>query len=94
MTTLHIINAPQTTVDFATTLSLMCANDSVIFIQDGCYSLNAAAIIAQLQSRQLAIYAIDDDLNARNVPLNHVINGINYEGFVDLTLDHHKTISW
>ncbi len=92
--TLHIINAPQTAAMFATTLSRFCTNDSVIFIQDGCYSLNIADIIAQSQQSNIAIYAISDDLTARNVIVDSSVNPIDYDAFVDLTLEHHKTISW
>ena len=98
MTTLHIINAPQTAVTFATTLSRFCTNDSVIFIQDGCYSLNFADIITQSQQSSVAIYAIADDLTARKVKIDGLLQDlvmpIDYDAFVGLTLAHHKTISW
>lgn len=98
MKTLHIINAPQTIIGFNPLLSRFSLNDGVIFIQDGCYSLNAPAIIEQLQQHDIVVFAIADDLRARNVQIDHSVNAavnpVDYNDFVDLTLAHNKTISW
>jgi sulfur relay protein TusB/DsrH len=98
MKTLHIINTPQTIAGFAITLSRCNPNDSMIFIQDGCYSLNGSAITSQLKTAQVTAYAIEDDLTARNVQFDVApdvnVNTINVDQFVDLTVQHHKTISW
>lgn len=94
MNTLHIINAPQTPAGFTTTLSRFSPMDSVIFIQDGCYGLNAPEIITAMSALTITVYAIDDDLSARNVLITEAIKAIDYDAFVDLTLAHHKTISW
>jgi sulfur relay protein TusB/DsrH len=68
------------------------SNDSVIFIQDGCYGLNAPSNIELLNMHGVNVYAIEEDLTARNISSN--FNGIMYDDFVQLTLSHNNTISW
>jgi tRNA 2-thiouridine synthesizing protein B len=96
MTTLHIINAPQTEAQLSATLSLTTAHDSLVFIQDSCYCLNAPSIVKLLTGSAITVYAIKEDLIARNVIADKTlaVEAIDYELFVDLTLSHKKTITW
>lgn len=90
MNTLHILNSPLSGTELAAQFALFGANDSVIFIQDGCYTLANSSAIAD----KVNLYALEDDLKARNITCPDSVKVLDYPGFVDLTLAHHKTISW
>ncbi len=96
MSTLHIINAPQSKSDLSLLLQRFDSSDAVIFIQDGCYTLLNHQVTSVLNTSVVKAYAIELDLNARAVSRQNALafDIIDYDAFVDLTLSHHKTISW
>jgi sulfur relay protein TusB/DsrH len=96
MSTLHIINTPQSKSDLTLLLQRFDNSDAVIFIQDGCYTLLSLEVFAVLNASIIEAYAIEADLKARAVSLKNALAfyAIDYDAFVDLTLSHHKTISW
>ncbi|NQZ09473.1 MAG: sulfurtransferase complex subunit TusB [Algicola sp.] len=96
MSTLHIINTPQSKSDLSLHLQRFNSSDAVIFIQDGCYTLLNQAVFSVLNASIVKAYAIEADLNARAVTRQNPLafDAIDYDAFVDLTLSHHKTISW
>ena len=96
MSTLHIINTPQSKSDLSLHLQRFDSSDAVIFIQDGCYTLLSQEVFAVLNTSIVKAYAIEADLNARAITRQSPLafDTIDYDAFVDLTLAHHKTISW
>lgn len=88
MTTLHIINSAKTPSELIRLFQYFCAGDSVIFIQDGCYSLTTP-----LTTEGLSFYALSQDMSARGIEASTVAP-LGYEDFVDLTLANNKTVSW
>ena len=96
MSTLHIINTPQSKSDLSLHLQRFNSSYAVIFIQDGCYTLLSHQALGVLNASTIKAYAIDADLNARAVGRQNALafDIIDYDAFVDLTLSHHKTISW
>jgi tRNA 2-thiouridine synthesizing protein B len=93
---LHIISSVRTPNAMERLLKRCGEQDSIIFIQDGCYSLTAPDNIRKLLEHAVDVYAIAEDLTARNIdqPGKIVAKAIDYDSFVDLTLTHHNTISW
>jgi tRNA 2-thiouridine synthesizing protein B len=96
MSTLHIINTPQSQSDLSLHLQRFDNGDAVIFIQDGCYSLLNHQVSSVLNTSIVKAYAIEADMNARAVSRQNALafDIIDYDAFVDLTLSHQKTISW
>lgn len=98
-TTLHILNKSGAFSSLNTKLSeTISKGDEVVLIADGTYQ--TLDNLSGTESTTWAItankvYALKDDLLTRGIPLrNDLITYISYEEFVQLSLTHHKTISW
>ncbi len=99
MTTLHIINKP---LDDAIRLKVQATaglGDAVLLIEDGVIScLHKGNDESGLQSwaKRYTIYALDTDVQARGIQ-NRLPKGVipvDFEGFVTLTVQHTRTLSW
>ncbi len=99
--TLHILSKPPGHQLFNTCIDTLDTKDSVILIQDGCYALNSFAETllnhggATGQHRDITVYALREDITARGInPKIHDITIVNYVEFVELTVNHKRTVSW
>ena len=102
MTTLHTVNkSPFERQSLETCLSLCKADASILLIED--------AVVGALQNTRISgqileavksgvkIYALSEDLSARGLPVDRLIDQIgivDYAGFVDLATDNTKVQSW
>ena len=98
-TTLHILNKSGAFNSLNTKLSEnISKGDEVILIADGTYQ--TLDNLSGTESTTWAlhanrVYALTDDVLTRGIPLGKdLISYISYEEFVQLSLTHHKTISW
>jgi tRNA 2-thiouridine synthesizing protein B len=72
---------------------------AVLLIEDGVYAAaRDTAVAKQVQEalKSVSIYALKPDLEARGMQ-NRVIDGVrlvDYEGFVDLVVEHNAVQSW
>jgi tRNA 2-thiouridine synthesizing protein B len=72
---------------------------AVLLIEDGVYAAaRGTAVSAQLQEalKRVSVYALKPDLEARGMQ-NRVVDGVrlvDYEGFVDLVVEHSAVQSW
>jgi len=72
---------------------------AVLLIEDGVYAAaRDTAVSKQVQEalKSVSIYALKPDLEARGMQ-NRVIDGVrlvDYEGFVDLVVEHNAVQSW
>ncbi|GAA4648171.1 hypothetical protein GCM10023116_04370 [Kistimonas scapharcae] len=100
MTTLHTVNKPsQSSPALSLAQSALVPGDTLLLIEDGVFSL-----IAKSQSfntikalgNQYTITALLPDVRARGLD-NHLpewVTLVDYDGFVELTEIHEKTLSW
>ena len=100
MTTLHTINKPsQSSPALSYAQSALLPGDTLLFIEDGVFSLiensQSCDIIKTLHD-QHAITALLPDVRARglNNRLPEWVTLVDYDGFVELTETHEKTLSW
>jgi tRNA 2-thiouridine synthesizing protein B len=97
---LHIVNkSPTQTRTLDSCLRLAQAGHALLLIEDGVYAATtrspAAAALRDAASR-LRVYALRPDLDARGVAgaLIDGVTAIDYDGFVDLVVEHPATQSW
>ncbi len=102
MSTLHTVNKSpfeRTTLD--TCLSVVTEGATVLMIEDGVagalQNTSAAGTIADAMGKGIKFAVLGEDLNARGLATDRVIDGISvvdYAGFVQLAADHDNVQSW
>ena len=101
MSTLHTVNKSP----FATGALVSCLNhckdgDAVLMIEDGVYGgLTGTSVADQVKEKSggVAIYVLSPDADARGLAADRLlpgINGVDYDGFVDLVAEHDRTQVW
>lgn len=100
MTMLHTVNkSPFDNGTLRCCLKFARQGSAVLLIEDGVYAAvkdTAVAKDVQAAMGSVAIYALRPDVEARGMQ-NRVMDGIrlvDYEGFVDLVVEHSAVQSW
>jgi tRNA 2-thiouridine synthesizing protein B len=98
---LHLINkSPFDRNALESCLRLAQAGSSVLLLEDGVYAaMSKAAYADAVSSRMddLTFYVLGPDVEARGLgdtPLIEGIDVVDYEGFVDLVVEHQISQSW
>ena len=100
MSILHTVNkSPFEKQSLSSCVAHACDGDAILMIEDAVYGAVAGTTAAaQLAGNDnIFIYALGPDLDARGlgeVKLAEGVNIIDYDGFVDLAVEHSKTQSW
>ena len=96
---LHILNKSPLEKGSLDTVLRLARSGAVLLIEDAVYAATrghgAESKLRQLMAR-LKVYALAPDLQARGVA-DRVIDGVelvDYEGFVDLVVEHPASQSW
>lgn len=98
MATLHILShSPFADSRLASCLRLLGASDALLLCGDAVYALQAGT--ANLQALQLmpasvALYALDEDLSARDLKVPDRTQVVDYPEFVELCTRYDKVNSW
>ncbi|KPK18690.1 MAG: sulfur relay protein TusB [Betaproteobacteria bacterium SG8_41] len=97
---LHTVNkSPFEHSALETCLRYARQGAAVLLIEDGVYAAaRDTAVSKQVEEalKKVSIYALEADLAARGMR-NRVIDGVrlvDYEGFVDLVVEHNAVQSW
>jgi tRNA 2-thiouridine synthesizing protein B len=100
-TMLHLVNkSPTDRNSLDSCLRLAKTGSSVLLIEDGVYAALAKATHADAISgrmNDLTFYVLGPDVSARGLADKTLVDGINvvdYEGFVDLVVEHEVAQSW
>jgi tRNA 2-thiouridine synthesizing protein B len=100
-TMLHLVNkSPTDRNSLDSCLRLAKAGSSVLLIEDGVYAAinkttHADAIAGRMND--LTFYVLGPDVSARGMDDKTLVDGIHvvdYEGFVDLVVEHEVAQSW
>lgn len=101
MPTLHTVNkSPFEKTALRSCLDHALDGAAVLLIEDGVYAALAGAQSEALVSEalgRLQVYALGPDLQARGVPRDRLIGGIeviDYAGFVELAAAHDRVQAW
>jgi tRNA 2-thiouridine synthesizing protein B len=97
---LHTVNkSPFEHTALGTCLRYARRGSAVLLIEDGVYAAaRDTAVSTQVQEalKGVSIYALKPDVEARGMQ-NRVLDGVrlvDYEGFVDLVVEHNAVQSW
>ena len=97
---LHTVNkSPFEHSALETCLRYVREGASVLLIEDGVYAaLRDTAVAQKMQEalKRVQVYALKPDVEARGMQ-NRVMEGVrlvDYEGFVDLVVEHNAVQSW
>ena len=97
---LHTVNkSPFETNALLSCLTHTSKGDAVLLIEDGVYAAaRDTAVSKQVQEalKSVPIYALKPDVEARGLQ-TRVMDGVrlvDYEGFVDLVVEHNAVQSW
>ena len=101
MAMLHIVNkSPFERAAFESCLKHLSAGDSVLMIEDAVVgAVKNTRFTEQIEEalKDNAVYVLSGDLAARGLSQERIISGVtavDYEGFVDLTVECDTTQSW
>lgn len=92
--TLHLINKTSTARDLNELIAHSVApGDSVLLIEDGVLQCSASPTPVW-QTTAINTYVLKDDATARGLKIPEGYTQIDYDGFVKLSIEHNKVLSW
>lgn len=96
MSTLHVLShSPFTDGRFSSCLRLLGAADGVLLCGDAVHALQpGTAPCNALQALNNPRFVLLEDAQARAVELPAWITGVDYPGFVQLSIAHDKVNTW
>ena len=91
MSTLHVVShSPFSDSRLDSCLRICGAEDAILLCGDGAYGLHAPA----LHTKDVKVFVLAEDMQARNLPLPDWADSVDYPGFVQLSIDYDKVNSW
>ncbi len=101
MSTLHTVNkSPFASNSLVSCIGHCRDGDAVLMIEDGVYGgLDGTQVADAVAARvgAVSIYVLSPDADARGLAAERMlqgIQGVDYDGFVDLVAEHDRTQSW
>jgi len=96
MSTLHVLSHSPFGDDRLTScLRLIGSADALLLSGDAVYALQpGTAPFTDLQSRQIKLWVLAEDAQARAIEVPDWANAIDYPAFVELSIHHDKVNSW
>ena len=98
MATLHILShSPFTDSRLSSCLRLLGSQDALLLCGDAVYALEAGSAQRQsfeLMPESIALYALDEDLQARGLAHPARLTRVDYPAFVALSCQYDKVNTW
>jgi tRNA 2-thiouridine synthesizing protein B len=96
MSTLHVLShSPFGDDRLSSCLRLIGSADALLLSGDAVYALQpGTAPFTALQDRQLKLWILAEDAQARAIAVPDWAEAIDYPAFVELTIHHDKVNSW
>ncbi|KHA69840.1 sulfur relay protein DsrH [Pseudomonas chlororaphis] len=96
MSTLHVLSHSPFGDDRLTScLRLIGSADALLLSGDAVYALQpGTAPFTALQSRQIKLWVLAEDAQARAIEVPDWAEAIDYPAFVELSIHHDKVNSW
>lgn len=98
MATLHVLShSPFTDSRLSSCLRILGSRDALLLCGDAVYALQAGSAQRQaleLMPESIALYALDEDVQARGLALPARLTLVDYPGFVALSCQYDKVNTW
>ena len=98
MATLHVLShSPFTDSRLSSCLRVLGREDAILLCGDATYALSANTAVANSLSAKAAsvqLFVLDEDATARNIALPEWAQGVDYVGFVALSVQFDKVNTW
>lgn len=96
MATLHIVRQSAfSTNDFFQCTQVLGNNDSIVFVDDGCYNLQHDLINSIDSDKHISLLIMSDHAQARAVAIDdQVCTEISMADLVTLTFEKDRVITW
>ncbi|MDD1002891.1 sulfurtransferase complex subunit TusB [Pseudomonas sp. TNT2022 ID642] len=96
MSTLHVLShSPFGDDRLSSCLRLIGSADALLLSGDAVYALQpGTASFTDLQSRQIKLWVLAEDAQARAIEVPDWADAIDYPAFVELSIHHDKVNSW
>lgn len=98
MATLHVLShSPFTDSRLSSCLRVLGSEDAILLCGDATYALHADTATAQTLSAKtggLKLFVLDEDATARHIALPDWAEGVDYAGFVALSVHYDKVNTW
>lgn len=98
MATLHVLShSPFTDNRLSSCLRLLGSQDALLLCGDAVYALQAGSAQRQaleLMPEAIALYALDEDVQARAIDRPARLSLVDYPGFVALSCQYDKVNTW
>lgn len=101
MSTLHTVNkSPFATQALVSCLHHAKAGDAVLMIEDGVYGGLGGTGLTEIMEefgKMVSLYVLSPDLAARGFDAGRLVagvEGVDYDGFVDLVTKYDRTQAW
>ncbi|MBI6854894.1 sulfurtransferase complex subunit TusB [Pseudomonas cichorii] len=98
MATLHVLShSPFADTRLDSCLSLLGPDDGLLLCGDATYALmpsSAPRLALEKQLPALKLFALDEDLKARNLLLPEGATAVDYPDFVELSIRFDKVNTW
>lgn len=91
---LHIVKTPH---QIPSVLAYLADQDAVILVEDSIYAINEGHFSHfLLKNCPASVFFLSNDALARGLTLttNGYFQGVDFEGFVELTVAHEQSITW
>ena len=97
MSTLHLVRQSAfSTTDFQQCLDIVASNDTIIFMDDGCYCLSHSLINHSALSVNVGVslYVLAEHVDARAITTSKQIKKIAMSDVVKFTFEMDNVITW
>ena len=98
MATLHVLShSPFTDSRLSSCLRILGSQDALLFCGDAVYALqdgSAQRQALELMPESIALYALDEDVQARGLMLPSRLTLVDYSAFVALSCQYDKVNTW
>ncbi len=93
--TLHVVaTSPYSQQELALCLMAYAVTDQLLLVGDAVYGLvQLSGVLSQI-AHAGQLYALEEDLQARNIHLPAGVKAINYVGFVELSIQAQRVCAW
>jgi len=98
MSTLHVLShSPFTDTRLNSCLRLLGANDAILLCGDASYALRESSAPLQALEEKietLHLFVLEEDAQARGLQIPAWATGVDYPGFVELSIRFDKVNTW